>query len=117
MTKSRVMDYLGDGILGRMAHLSVNMHKEETDYLEMLAGRDDGEVFSVFEHSLSAVKHFKFLSAMRAGTTAKALRKAVFAFPAVSALGTSEYAAFRSVGIVLEAMLKSVCRLFLGQFG
>jgi hypothetical protein len=111
------LDYLVDGILGRLAHLSFCVYCEETDNLELLAGGDDGEVFHILEHSLSCVKHFKFFSAMGAGATAYALRKRMFAFPSVSALGASEDAAFRSVGIVLEAMLKCVCRLLLGQLG
>lgn len=94
-----------NGICGRLAHLSVKMHNEETDDLETLAGRNDREVFCVFEHSFSAVKHFKLLSAMGAGATAKAFRKSVFAFPTVSALGTSEDTALCPVGIVLETML------------
>ena len=100
-----------------MAHLPLKMDCEETDYLEMLAGRDDGEVFHLLEHSLSGVKHFKFLSAVGAGATANALRKRMSAFPTVSALGASEDAAFCPVGIVLEAMFVCVCRLPFGQFG
>ena len=70
----------------------------------------------IFAESIH-ILDLKHLSAMWAGATAYALRKRMFAFPSVSALGTSEETAFRSVGIVLEAMLKSVCRLLLGQFG
>ena len=81
--------------------------------LVLLADSDDTEVVPFSEHSLSGIQHFQLLATMRASTTANTLRQMVLALPLVSTLQTSDDTFLRSVGIVLETMLKCVCSLCL----
>ena len=102
-----------DRVFSRLSDLTIHICTEVAEYLVLLASGDDAEVFHFSEHSLSGVQHFQLLATMRASTTANTLCQMVLAFPLVSALQTSDDTFLRSVGIVLETMLKCVCSLYL----
>ena len=111
------LHHLPYGILCLLSHLVCCSYHKVAQHLIAFSGRNDFIICAVPENSLSGIKYFKFLSAMGTATATYSFRKSVSAFPAVSTFRTSDSSAFCAVGMMLEAMFKSVCFLLVCQFG
>ena len=110
------MHHFINGIPGCLSCLVSGLDEEEAYHLVLLAGGDDGEILVLAEHALSGAQRFQLHAAMRAGASANGVRKVVFTPPRMSALGADVRAVRPLDGVMLEAMVESVCPLCGGQF-
>ena len=106
------LHHLPNGILCLLSHLVCCSYHKVAQHLIAFSGRNDFIICAVPENSLSGIKYFKFLSAMGTATATYSFRKSVSAL-----FRTSDSSAFCAVGMMLEAMFKSVCFLLVCQFG